>query len=115
MEEEKQKLSREEILERSREENKNGDELYKKNKNIALSVGLLVFIFFVLAIWITEYVIYKEVKFSYGLSATMWGVSGAIWLTRGILNRKMSSIILGVLNCFLGIAWFVGFVLAMLR
>lgn len=112
MEEEEKELSREEILELSREENKKGDELSKKT---AMRVGGIVMIFFVIAILVTECVIYKKVKFSYGLYATIWGMSGSEHLTQGILDRKKSSIFLGILNCLLGIGWFVIFVLAMLR
>ena len=114
MEEEKN-LLKEQILEQSRKENKNGDEREKKHTDFSFKVGLIVFVIFAVAIAITEYVIYGEFRLSIGLIPTIWGVCGSVWLARGILNRRKVEIVLGALNSFLAIGWFVFFIFKMLN
>lgn len=113
-EEQEQEQSQEEIKEQTLEQsrkNKHIDERYKKNYDLAYRVGLLVFIVLSLAIAIVEYRLYHQFEFVYGYLATFGGVGGSISLTRGILNREKSSIILGAIEVAAAIAFFVCFVL----
>ena len=91
-------LTKEEILERNRAENKNGDEREKSNNQRAAIFALFVMLGFVLVTSILEAVFSKQYIYSYSLMAMCWGVTGTIWLARGILNRKPLEIFLGGLG-----------------
>ena len=111
MDEEEKNLSKEEILEKYRQENKNGDERYQRQISVATIAGSIVLLIFTFAIWITEFAIKQEMVFSYVVFAPACGALGAIHLTQGILNRTKTNIVVGVVSCIMAIIFFAVFVI----
>lgn len=108
-------LSKEEILKLSRSENKNGDELYKKNDSKALKCGIIFLLSFSVAIFIAELIISKKVVVTPAVCSVLWAIIGGTNLFNGIFNKKKSTILLGILGIITAILNFVIYIGCLLR
>ncbi|MCH5164157.1 MAG: hypothetical protein J1F36_03995 [Clostridiales bacterium] len=109
-----EQLTKEQILECYRKENKNGDERSKKNEEVANKVRNCIFIVFLLAVYTVEHFICKQYEFLFAYLATCLGVTGSAFLTKGILNKTKSTIIIGVVETLMAIVFFILFILRLL-
>ena len=112
-EQDEQSLTREEILERSRKENKHGDEMYKQNNVKAMIVGLTISIAFFLAVCIPELIISSKAVITYACCSILWAITGGYNLLSGIFNKKKISIIAGAIGIAAAIMFYVTYILNM--
>ena len=85
-------LTKEEILDRSRDENKNGDELQKRNEQKAVRYGVVFSVVFALAVLIAEFIISDHYYATYAALSIFWGISGGTQLFKGIFNKDKKQI-----------------------
>lgn len=117
MEEQKEKgqsdetQNKEQKLEPARKENKYIEQRKKMSYEYSYRIGFIVFIVFLVAVYCVEYKLCNQIEFIYGYLSTFCGVGGSISITRGILNRERSALILGIIEVVAAIAFFVCFVL----
>ena len=90
-------LSKEEILARSRLENKNGDEMYKKNSNRAVIFGVLFSLLFFVAIFIAEQILSEKIVVAPAVICILWAITGGTFLFKGIFNKDKTAGIVGIL------------------
>ena len=90
-------LSKEEILARSRLENKNGDEMYKKNTNRAVKFGVLFSLLFFVAIFVAEQILSDKIVVAPAVMCIMWAITGGTTLFKGIFNKDKTGGIVGIL------------------
>ena len=109
-----QSLTREEVLERSRKENKRGDEMYKQNNAKAMLIGLAFSIVIFLAVCIPELIISNKVIITYACCAIIWSITGGYNLVSGILNKKKVSIITGVVGIVAAILFYATYLINLL-
>ena len=98
-EQDAQSLSKEEILARSRLENKNGDEMYKKNSNRALIFGVIFSLLFFVAIFIAEQILSDKIVVAPAVVCIVWAITSGTTLFKGIFNKDKKTIIVGIM-CF---------------
>lgn len=103
-------LSKEEILARSRLENKNGDEMYKKNSRRALIFGIFLSVLFFMAIFIVEQLFAYQVIVTPAVMCIIWAVPGSISLFNGIFNKNKKTIIVGIICLVVAIISYVVYI-----
>lgn len=103
-------LSKEEILERSRRENKKGDELYKKNSSKSLMFGVIFSLFFFVAIFIAEQILSDQVVVAPAVFSIMWAITGGTNLFNGIFNKRKTTVLVGILGIIAAILGFVVYI-----
>ena len=108
-------LSKEEILARSRLENKNGDEMYKKNSNRALIFGVSFSLLFFVAIFIAEQILSDKIVVAPSVICIMWAITSGTTLFKGIFNKDKIMIIVGILAFATAIINYVLYIRCLLR
>ena len=85
-------LTKEEILDRARDENRFGDELQKRNEQKAVRFGVIFSVVFALAVLIAEFIISNHYYATYAALSIFWGISGGTQLFKGIFNKDKKQI-----------------------
>ena len=114
-EQDAQSLSKEEILARSRLENKNGDEMYKKNSNRALIFGVSFSLLFFVAIFIAEQILSDKIVVAPAVICIMWAITSGTTLFKGIFNKDKIMIIVGIFAFATAIINYVLYIRCLLR
>ena len=114
-EQDAQSLSKEEILARSRLENKNGDEMYKKNSNRALIFGVSFSLLFFVAIFIAEQILSDKTVVAPAVICIMWAITSGTTLFKGIFNKDKIMIIVGILGFATAIINYVLYIRCLLK
>ena len=119
MDEEQKNLSKEEILEKYREENKSGDERDWHHAFIAALIGFAVLLLTFFAITLVEIFLSDQIRYIhayiYAFGAACAGSCAGMFIAKAILARKNMLCFLGLgsVTCILSIILFVSFVLAL--
>lgn len=88
-------MNKDEVLEKSRNENKNQDEFYAEVNKSSMRVGMLAVVVVCLLLMVVEYFVYGECNNGYIVIIT--AVNAALNLYKGIKLKDKSFIISGII------------------